>query len=165
MRPNKIKQMWKSNQCVTLGWLSISHGFTAEVMARRLGELKLLLRTPAALFWGVGFPLAGWIVIGLIPAGYLADRYGRKPVAVWGLLQFTLFTGLTALAPSYGWFVVLRFLNGLGQGVLFAVPYIMISEFMRPSHRATIDTCAWSWVGVANQLPAANVMPSRSTKS
>src|SRR6202161_1601980 len=35
MRPNKIKQMWKSNQCVTLGWLSISHGFTAEVMARQ----------------------------------------------------------------------------------------------------------------------------------
>ena len=32
-----------------------------------LTELKLLLRTPAALFWGVGFPLAGWIVIGLIP--------------------------------------------------------------------------------------------------
>jgi ABC-2 type transport system permease protein len=32
-----------------------------------LTELKLLLRTPAALFWGVGFPLAAWIVIGLIP--------------------------------------------------------------------------------------------------
>jgi ABC-2 type transport system permease protein len=32
-----------------------------------LTELKLLLRTPAALFWGVGFPLAGWIVVGLIP--------------------------------------------------------------------------------------------------
>src|SRR5437868_14109694 len=35
MRPNKIKQMWKANQCVTLGWLSVSHGFTAEVMARQ----------------------------------------------------------------------------------------------------------------------------------
>jgi len=32
-----------------------------------LTELKLLIRTPAALFWGVGFPLVGWIVIGLIP--------------------------------------------------------------------------------------------------
>ena len=32
-----------------------------------LTELKLLLRTPAAIFWGAGFPIAGWIVIGLIP--------------------------------------------------------------------------------------------------
>ena len=35
MRPNKIKQMWRDGQCVTMGWLSISHGFTAEIMARQ----------------------------------------------------------------------------------------------------------------------------------
>jgi len=26
MRPNKIKQMWKAKQCVTLGWLSVAAG-------------------------------------------------------------------------------------------------------------------------------------------
>jgi MFS transporter, putative metabolite:H+ symporter len=77
------------------------------------------------------------IVLGLIPAGYLADRFGRKPLAVWGMLQFTFFTGLEALAPNYSWFLVLRFLDGIGQGVLFAVPYLMISEFLRPARRAT----------------------------
>src|SRR5512139_1164350 len=35
MRPNKIKQMWRDGKCATLGWLSVSHGFTAEVMARQ----------------------------------------------------------------------------------------------------------------------------------
>ena len=35
MRPNKMKQMWKDGRCVTMGWLSVSHGFTAEVMARQ----------------------------------------------------------------------------------------------------------------------------------
>src|SRR5271166_5422549 len=35
MRPNKIKHMWRAGQYVTLGWLSVSHGFTAEVMARQ----------------------------------------------------------------------------------------------------------------------------------
>ena len=35
MRPNKIKQMWRDGRCVTMGWLSVSHGFTAEVMARQ----------------------------------------------------------------------------------------------------------------------------------
>src|SRR5260370_5540511 len=35
MRPNKIKQMWRAGKCVTLGWLSVSHGFSTEVMARQ----------------------------------------------------------------------------------------------------------------------------------
>ena len=35
VRPNKIKQMWDAGQYVTMGWLSISHGLTAEIMARQ----------------------------------------------------------------------------------------------------------------------------------
>ena len=35
MRANKIKQMWRDGKCATLGWLSVSHGFTAEIMARQ----------------------------------------------------------------------------------------------------------------------------------
>src|SRR3546814_16944659 len=35
MRPNKIKQIWRDGKYVTLGWLSVSHGFTAEIMARQ----------------------------------------------------------------------------------------------------------------------------------
>lgn len=35
MRKNKIKEMWRDGECVTLGWLSIAHTFTAEMMARQ----------------------------------------------------------------------------------------------------------------------------------
>ena len=35
MRPNKMKQMWRDGRWVTMGWLSVSHSFTAEVMARQ----------------------------------------------------------------------------------------------------------------------------------
>ena len=35
MRSNKIKQIWRDGKCATLGWLSVSHGITAEVMARQ----------------------------------------------------------------------------------------------------------------------------------
>jgi 4-hydroxy-2-oxoheptanedioate aldolase len=35
MRQNRIKQMWREGKHVTLGWLSIPNGFTAEVMARQ----------------------------------------------------------------------------------------------------------------------------------
>ena len=35
MRKNKIKQMWQEGKSATLGWLSISHSFSAEMMARQ----------------------------------------------------------------------------------------------------------------------------------
>ena len=35
MRKNKIKQMWHEGKSATLGWLSISHSFSAEMMARQ----------------------------------------------------------------------------------------------------------------------------------
>ncbi len=35
MRENKIKEIWQNGNCATLGWLSVSHGMTAEVMARQ----------------------------------------------------------------------------------------------------------------------------------
>ena len=35
MRPNKIKQIWHDGKCATLGWLSVAHSFTAEIMARQ----------------------------------------------------------------------------------------------------------------------------------
>src|SRR5262245_37844518 len=35
MRPNRMKQLWSDGRWVTMGWLSVSHGFTAEVMARQ----------------------------------------------------------------------------------------------------------------------------------
>ena len=35
MRANKIKQMWAEGKTVNMGWLSIGHTFTAELMARQ----------------------------------------------------------------------------------------------------------------------------------
>ena len=35
MRPNNVRQIWKSGGCVVNGWLSIPSGFAAEVMAHQ----------------------------------------------------------------------------------------------------------------------------------
>lgn len=35
MRANRINEIWARSECATLGWLSIAHSFTAEVMARQ----------------------------------------------------------------------------------------------------------------------------------
>jgi putative MFS transporter len=135
-----------------LAW--IIEGLDIGVSGPVLLTLKEVWRLSPAELGLLGSVGTLGIVIGLLPAGYLADRFGRKPVTVWGLFQFTLFTGLTALAPSYGWLMVLRFVNGLGQGVLFAVPYIMISELMRPTRRATIVGLENGFLELAYLIPA-----------
>ena len=46
-----------------------------------LTELKLLVRTPAVLFWGIGFPVVGLIVLGLIPGtGQPVKAFGGASV-------------------------------------------------------------------------------------
>lgn len=53
--------------------------------------------------------------IGLLPAGLLADRYGRRPVLWGGLALFIVGTAAAALAPTLGWMMAARFVWGLGS--------------------------------------------------
>lgn len=69
-----------------------------------------------------------------MPSGRLADVYGRKRVLIAGVAIFTLARGLF----SSLWAVVAcRFSAGLGQGVVFPIPYLMAAEFLTPGRRAT----------------------------
>ena len=52
-----------------------------------------------------------------IPGGLLADRFGGVRVACLALLLWSVFTGLTAVAWSFGALLVIRLLFGAAQGV------------------------------------------------
>lgn len=75
------------------------------------------------------------IVIGVLPTGVLADHFGRKRLLMVGLTWYTVITGLTAFAPSFEWLLFLRFVAGLGMGMMFPIPYAMVSEFVTLRHR------------------------------
>lgn len=73
------------------------------------------------------------VALGVLPAGWLADKVGRKRVMVWALLEYSCATMLTAMAPNWHWFLVLRLVAGLGLGAMFPLPYTMITE-LSPLH-------------------------------
>ncbi|WP_331772232.1 MFS transporter (plasmid) [Embleya sp. NBC_00888] len=54
----------------------------------------------------------------LIPAGRLADRYGRKPAFLAGLALFTAASAACASAPQLWWLVSFRVLQAVGAAVL-----------------------------------------------
>jgi DHA1 family bicyclomycin/chloramphenicol resistance-like MFS transporter len=49
--------------------------------------------------------------------GYLGDRAGRRPSVLAGLVSYVLATSACALAPSFGWLLAARFLQGVAAAV------------------------------------------------
>lgn len=60
--------------------------------------------------------------------GVLADRLGRKKVLVTSLLVFGLAGGACAFAPSFPLLLMLRFVQGVGGGVLFSLGVTIIGD-------------------------------------
>ncbi len=79
------------------------------------------------------------IVVGLIPAGQLADRFGRKTVLIWGIVEYSILTILCAISPNFDVLVVFRFLSGLGMGAVFPLPYAITGEFVPLNRRTTFN--------------------------
>src|SRR5471032_1634116 len=70
---------------------------------------------------GVLSATAGAMALGLIPAGFLAQRYGPKPVMLSAIVLGALCSLLCAVAPNYPSLVALRALLGLCLAGLPAV--------------------------------------------
>lgn len=94
------------------------------------------------------------IVLGLLPAGRISDAYGRKRVLVIGVAVFAVFTAISVLVTNIDQLAASRFLAGLGEGAVFPIPYLMISEFVNKQRRGEA-------VGWANfVLTASYMIPS-----
>jgi EmrB/QacA subfamily drug resistance transporter len=82
----------------------------------------------------------------LVPAGRLADLYGRKRGFVIGLSTFTLASAACAAAPSVGFLVGARVLQGAGAALLTPSSLgVVLPEFPARSRPAVI--AGWAAVG------------------
>jgi EmrB/QacA subfamily drug resistance transporter len=72
---------------------------------------------PAKLSWAINaylLPLGALILLG----GGLGDRFGRRRLFLLGLLLFTLASMLCAAAPTFGWLLAGRAVQGMGAALL-----------------------------------------------
>jgi EmrB/QacA subfamily drug resistance transporter len=73
----------------------------------------------------------------LMFSAWTADRIGRKLVFRIGLAVFMLGSALCALAPSLGWLIAFRALQGLGGSMLNPVAMAILSSvYPKPADRA-----------------------------
>lgn len=74
----------------------------------------------------------------LVPLmGMLADRIGRKPVLVAGLLVFGVGGGAIGLAADYPTAIVLRVIQGIGYAAIIPVGVTMLGDYYTASREAT----------------------------
>jgi MFS family permease len=72
------------------------------------------------------------LALTLVPVGLLADRFGRKLLYTYGFAVFTLGSVLCGLAPTLGWLIATRVLQGLGAAMLQANSVALIVESLPP---------------------------------
>jgi DHA2 family multidrug resistance protein-like MFS transporter len=61
------------------------------------------------------------LVMALLPAGALGERFGLRRVFAWGVTVFALASLGCALSPSLPWLVAARVLQGLGGAAIMAL--------------------------------------------
>jgi EmrB/QacA subfamily drug resistance transporter len=82
----------------------------------------------------------------LVLGGSLGDLFGRKRVFILGLAGFAATSALCGLAPSSGWLIVARLLQGASAALLVPGSLAMISASFHPDDRARAIG-AWSGFG------------------
>ncbi len=73
-----------------------------------------------------------------IPMGRLADVYSRRVVIVIGLLIWSLATFFSGLATSFGLLLMARILVGINEAACSPAAYSLLSDYFKPSQRATV---------------------------
>ncbi|MGN7397786.1 MFS transporter [Peribacillus frigoritolerans] len=74
-----------------------------------------------------------------IPTGFLADKFGRVRVLVIGYILFGVGTYFSGLAASFGIFLLMRALTGLGEGTYYGSQYGISSSITPKKYRGLIS--------------------------
>lgn len=84
---------------------------------------------------------------GQIPLGIASDKYGRKPVIVFGLILFALGSFIAAAAHSVIWVIVGRAVQG--AGAISAAITALVADSTREQHRTKAMAMIGASIGLS----------------
>lgn len=86
--------------------------------------------------------------------GPLSDRFGRRPVLLVGLAAYVLASIASCLAPSMGWLIVWRTLQGAAMGAGVMCARAIVRDLYAPTQGARVMSKGLSGLGVIACLSA-----------
>ncbi|WP_461213480.1 MFS transporter [Lacticaseibacillus sp. GG6-2] len=111
----------------------------------------------------VGAMTSVGMIFGAIACGRLADTFGRKHVLMGTLILFSASNLALAFAPNVAWFMVIRFITGIGLGGELPVAATMLADHftgVRRSQMLVLGDSFWAWGWIVASLIAYLVMPA-----
>lgn len=97
----------------------------------------------------------------MLPAGYLADRFGSGKIMVVGIFLYSIFQFLTPFGATIGLMIVLRAIMGVGQGVILPCNGSLLAQWVPKKESATAQGIVMigTPLGITLTMPLAiNVM-------
>lgn len=103
---------------------------------------------PAAIQQTLSLFVVGFGVAQLI-TGPLSDRFGRRPVLLFGLVIYALASLACALSPTLGWLITARFVQAAGCCTAAVVARALIRDVFTPAEGAKMMARASSLLAIA----------------
>jgi MFS transporter, DHA1 family, multidrug resistance protein len=111
---------------------AITQGFGASLPQAQLTLTALLL----------AFGLAQ------LACGPMSDRWGRRPVLLWGLAVYVLASVASTLAPTMEWLIAARTLQGAAMGAGVMCARAIVRDLYRPVEGARVMSKGLTGLGV-----------------
>lgn len=86
------------------------------------------------------------VLVGSLTCGFLGDHFGRRRLILGGIAWFSIGMFITALTTSVAAFGTMRFLTGLGLGVILATAGATIAEFAPAGRRNFYNAIVYSGI-------------------
>jgi AAHS family 4-hydroxybenzoate transporter-like MFS transporter len=144
------------------GFLVIIDGFDIGTTAYVIPVMAPQWHVSPAGFGPVFLSTLMGVLFGTLAAGPLADRFGRKRVALAAVATFGSFELATLLVGAITPFIVVRFLTGLGIGALMPISIALTAEYAPTRIRTTMTAIMYLGfpVGVGSGgFIAAEIIP------
>lgn len=134
-RPHQLVSLDRTMVLVvaTLGGFLVTFMMSAVNIALPLIEAEFKM-SAVTLSW---ISLSYILVAGaaLLPAGRIADLFGRMKLFIWGMIIFSVISVASALAPSAGILLALRSVHGLGLAIGAATSTALVVLAFPPASR------------------------------
>ncbi len=122
--------------CGTGGVLPYLTRFGTHELGMSEGDAFLLL-----------LPALGGTIVGAVPAGYIADRRGKKPVLAVGLLAYAILAFIASQVATVPQALVAMGFIGLANGVWTALAIPLLVDLVPPERAAEmtgLGSAVWS---------------------
>ncbi|PIT83758.1 multidrug effflux MFS transporter [Limnohabitans sp. 15K] len=111
---------------------AITQGFGAG-----MGQAQLTL---TALLLAFGLSQLVW--------GPLSDRFGRRPILLWGMGAYTFASVASAFAPDMAWLIAGRTVQGVAMGAGVMAARAVVRDLFQPVQGANVMSQALTGLGI-----------------